>query len=319
MQRPLVRRGETHAVGDDERHAIGRGQIRQRLVVGRLVAIEVPLQLDVDVVAAEDPDQPIEQPADAVLPRVQQLPARQRHQAFHAPVERLERERALSLRRVQLHRRDEPRQILIAGPRRDQDGEDELMVAGCGLRIAGWRSQSRRSLKGEGGLRVDGCELRVTHRNRQLGADDRLQARGGGGLVEARHAAETVAIDQRDGGVAQRGGAVDEGFRRGGALEKGEGRSHVELNVHVMFRFLFANDRTGLPAIQARKSGGERRRSRSGVVESGAAYFRVCDSPCCSPPSSTPTRRRRRARSAPSISIGPDRVAGVGRSRRTGP
>ena len=108
VQRPLVWRGETYAVGDDERHAIRRGQIRQGLVVDRLVAIEMPLQFHVDVVAAEDPDQPIEQPAHPVLPRMQQLPPGKRHQAFHAAVERLERERAFSLRRVQLHRRDEP-------------------------------------------------------------------------------------------------------------------------------------------------------------------------------------------------------------------
>ena len=68
---------------------------------------------------------------------MQQLPPGKRHQAFHAAVERLERERAFSLRRVQLHRRDEPREILVAGSRRDEDGEGESVD------LVRWRSRDR--------------------------------------------------------------------------------------------------------------------------------------------------------------------------------
>ncbi len=116
VQRPLVGGREPHAASGDDRHVIRRGQIDQQIVVARFIPIEMPLQLDVDRVGAEQPDQPIEQAAHAMLPDVQQIAAGQGHQAADTPLERLERQRALAFRRAQLHRRDEPAQILIARP-----------------------------------------------------------------------------------------------------------------------------------------------------------------------------------------------------------
>ena len=56
-------------------HAKGLRQVRERDGVGFLVAQQVPLQIDVDVAAAEDADQPIEQAPDAEVLRVEERPA----------------------------------------------------------------------------------------------------------------------------------------------------------------------------------------------------------------------------------------------------
>ena len=80
-QRPLGRRRKAHAVGRDDRHVERRRQIDERLVVGFLVAAEVPLQLDVDAVAAEQADEAIEQAADAVARRVERRAAGERDEA----------------------------------------------------------------------------------------------------------------------------------------------------------------------------------------------------------------------------------------------
>ncbi len=86
-ERPLLGRGKAHAAGRDERHAKRLGQADQRVVVVFLIAPQMALQLDVDVAAAEQPDQPIEQPADAVALGQQQRPAGQRDQAGREPLE----------------------------------------------------------------------------------------------------------------------------------------------------------------------------------------------------------------------------------------
>jgi hypothetical protein len=49
--------------------------------------------------------------------------------------------------------------------------------------------------------------------------------------VKARRAVDAVAVEERDGGVAELSGAVDERFGKGGALQKAEGRRRVELDV----------------------------------------------------------------------------------------
>ena len=123
VQRTLVGRGKPHAAGGDDGHAIRGGQIDERLVVDFLRAIQMPRDRDIDVRAAEGADQPIEQPADAVLPRVEQRLPRQRHQALDVAVEIVQRERALPFRRAQLHPREQTGEILIARPGRDEDGQ----------------------------------------------------------------------------------------------------------------------------------------------------------------------------------------------------
>ena len=82
-------------------------------MVGLLRPVEVALQLDADVVAAEEADQAIEQAADAVLPAPECLAADQRHQPGGAAVELVERERPLALRRPQLHAGDQAAEVAV--------------------------------------------------------------------------------------------------------------------------------------------------------------------------------------------------------------
>ena len=72
------------------------------------------LNLDVDVVAAEHADERIDQSADAVFLKAQQLAPRERDEAARLAVELVERERPLSFRRAHFHARDQAAQILIA-------------------------------------------------------------------------------------------------------------------------------------------------------------------------------------------------------------
>ena len=96
-ERPRRRRREADAVGGDGGHAKRRRQRHERGGVGFFVAPEVPLQLDVDAVAAEDADQAIEQAADAVAPAVERRAAGERDEPARAAVEVVERQRAFAL------------------------------------------------------------------------------------------------------------------------------------------------------------------------------------------------------------------------------
>ena len=102
-----------------------RGQLAQDLVVPFLLAQEVPLHLDVDLRRAEGADDAIDQPADAESRPVDRGAARQRHQPSGVAVEVVERERALTFRRPQLHHRHQAAQVAVAVPRLDQDGQRE--------------------------------------------------------------------------------------------------------------------------------------------------------------------------------------------------
>ncbi len=77
-ERTLPRRREPHAVGGDDRHAVGAGQLGERLVVALFVAEQMALQLHVHAIAAEETDQPIEHAADTVPPRVEHRTASER-------------------------------------------------------------------------------------------------------------------------------------------------------------------------------------------------------------------------------------------------
>ena len=92
-------------------------------VVALLVAAEMPLQLDVHAVAAEDADQAIEQAADAVPPAVERGAAGERDQPGRAAVELLERQRALAFGRAQLHPRDQATEIPVALGAFAEDGQ----------------------------------------------------------------------------------------------------------------------------------------------------------------------------------------------------
>ena len=80
-ERPLGRRREPDAAGGDDRHVKRRRELDERPVVGFLVAAQMPLQLDVHVVAAEHADEAIEQAADAVAAAVERRAADERDEA----------------------------------------------------------------------------------------------------------------------------------------------------------------------------------------------------------------------------------------------
>ena len=56
--------------------------------------------------------------------------------------------------------------------------------------------------------------------NRQLGADDGLQAGGFRGAIELRRAIDAVTIEERDRGIPEIGRARDERVGPRGAVEK---------------------------------------------------------------------------------------------------
>ncbi len=113
-QRPLGRIGEAHAVGRDDRHMERAGHINQHPVVGFFVAQEMALHLDKHVAAPEHTDERIDQSADAVFLKPQQIAPRQRNEPTGVPVELVERQRALAFRRAHFHAGDEPAEISIA-------------------------------------------------------------------------------------------------------------------------------------------------------------------------------------------------------------
>ena len=133
-QRPLLGRGKAHAAGGHHRHPERRRQARQRVVVVLLIAPQVALQLDAHLGAAEDADQPIQQPADAEAIGAQQRLPGQRDEAGDVAVEILERQRAFAFRRAQVHRREETAEFATR-PGGDEDGDGEAerleMAARC--------------------------------------------------------------------------------------------------------------------------------------------------------------------------------------------
>ena len=66
------------------------------------------------LLAAEQPDEPIQQPADAVAPGVERRPADERDEAGGVAVQIFQRQRAFAFGRAQLHARDETAEIPIA-------------------------------------------------------------------------------------------------------------------------------------------------------------------------------------------------------------
>ena len=113
-QRPLARIGEAHAVGCDNRHVKRPGDIDEHAVVGVFVAQQMALNFDIHIAAAEQSDERIDQPADAVLLEPEQLAPGKRDEAARLPVEIGKRQRAFAFRRAHLHARDETAEIAIA-------------------------------------------------------------------------------------------------------------------------------------------------------------------------------------------------------------
>jgi hypothetical protein len=65
----------------------------------------------------------------------------------------------------------------------------------------------------------------------QFRADDGTDACGDGSAMESGNAVDAVAIEQRDGRVAEACGALDKGLGQRGALEKAECRCGMKLDI----------------------------------------------------------------------------------------
>ena len=74
----------------------------------------MPLDLDIHVLAAEEADQRIDEPAHPVSLESQQFAPRKRHEPAGVALEILQRQRAFAFRRAHLHARHETAEIAIA-------------------------------------------------------------------------------------------------------------------------------------------------------------------------------------------------------------
>jgi len=192
-QGSLVVVREAHAVGRDDRHVVGRGERTERPVVRLLVAQEVALQLDVDVRAAEGADEAIEQAANAVVGGVERRPARKHDEPARVAVESLDRQRALTLRRAELHPRDETAKVAIALLRSDEHRQAPQPG----------RPRPRRTTA---------PRRRPSAPHRQLGSDNGAKAGTAGGKVKPGDARDVVAIEQRQRGIPKGRRTLDESF-----------------------------------------------------------------------------------------------------------
>ena len=228
-QRPIRWLGEPDAIGGHDSDVEGMRQLGQRYIVGFLISKEMPLQLDEDLIAAEQAHEAIEQAAHPVAARVEQRTPGQRHQPGRESFELLERESTLPLWRPHLHAGDEAAQVAIALGRGDQHRQSPcrtmLRGAQCAVRSAVGRGFSP-------GVKVRGCEVRRRWVDRQLRADKRPQPGALRRLVKSWRAVHTISIEQRQRRISKRSRTLDERFRQRGTLQKTERRRRVKLDVH---------------------------------------------------------------------------------------
>src|SRR5262245_10410040 len=98
----------------------------------------MPLQLDAHVATTKETDEPIEQPANAVMSCIKYGPTGQRHEAGREAIELFERERSFSLGRAQLHARHEATEVLVALGGGNEDRQTPLLRdSGSGTRDPG--------------------------------------------------------------------------------------------------------------------------------------------------------------------------------------
>jgi hypothetical protein len=215
VERAIDGVGKANAVGGDDRHLEGRRQIAQQVIVGFLVAQQVPLQLDADAAPAEGADQAVEDAGGGAAARaVEQEPSGQRDEPAGVAVEVGQRQRALPLRRRELHPRDEPRQVAIALARGDEHRQRYQPCRACRLRRA------CRSLR------------LGPERDRHLGADDGLQPGAAGGKVKPGDAIDAVAIEQRQRRIPQIRRALHERLRQRSAVQKRKRRGGMKFDIH---------------------------------------------------------------------------------------
>ena len=90
------------------------------------MTLEMPLQFDVHVAAAEQADETIEEAADAIPLCLQRRPAGERDEAVRRAFQFVERQRAFAFRRAHLHARDEATEVAVAVLRFAEDGQQKL-------------------------------------------------------------------------------------------------------------------------------------------------------------------------------------------------
>ena len=204
VERPRLGRCEAHAIGREDRHAIRLGRRHQDAVVHFLVTREMPLDLHVHLGPAEHADDLIEQPGHAMAIGRQHRPPDDGDEAVDVPIEIAHGQRALPLGRGQLHPGDEPAQRAIALRRghEQRQAPDER------------RMQRRRGRRP--------CATARLHRH--FGPDERAEAGLAGRLVEPRRAVDAVAVEQRQGVVAERARLLDERLGQRRTVEEGESR-----------------------------------------------------------------------------------------------
>ncbi len=209
--------GKAHAVGGDDRKMKCRREVAQQVVVGFFVAQQVALQFDADIRCAEGANQTIDEAANAVPRAIDHGTAGQRDETADRTVECVERQRALTFRRCQLHPRQQPAEILIALSRSHEDRQAKDRRIGERL-----ETRSRRP-----NIRGTNAE-----RDGQFGADDRFDARTSGRLVKPGNPIDAVAIEQRQCRIAKRRRSLDESFGKRRAVEKRKRRRCVQFDVH---------------------------------------------------------------------------------------
>src|SRR5437773_11219260 len=87
------------------------------------MTLEMPLQFDVYVAAAEQADETIEEAADAIPLCLQRRPAGEGDEAAGRAFQFVERQRAFAFRRAHLHARDQATEIAISLLRFAEDSE----------------------------------------------------------------------------------------------------------------------------------------------------------------------------------------------------
>ena len=135
-----------------------------------------------------------------------------RDEAGGEAVELVDRQRALAFRRAQLHARQQAAEIAPAFLRGAQHGQRK-------------RRSGLVSLRWPGGLRL-ACF------DRQLRADERLDAGGERRFMKTRRAGDAVAIEQRDRRIAERRRSIDERFGQRRGAQETECGGGVKLDIH---------------------------------------------------------------------------------------
>ena len=281
LQRRALARVRVDVAGRHRRHAQPGGQIGQRAVARAVVALERPLELDPQAVAPEGPQQP---PQRRLVVHPAQGAAAQAHQALGVLLER--RQRQLGRDVDPPHPRPDQRlPAPVAGPP-GRTVLDRLVDRPARVRV---RAGEQVAEVAPAALVLDQQRQVPAVLEIHLRPVDRPQPERRGGLHELHRARDAVVVGERHRLVAElgRGGGQLVGER--GAVQEGEGRVGVKLDVH---EHMFAYGTDGRPRGPAHPAENVSERPLLG----------------------SPSRRPRREAVQPSRRAGPVVMVGRGRS-----